>query len=134
MKIYVAGSSRDLPRARAMMDALRARGHEIAFDWVAHIDRSGGRSNRGLNIIERFDASTMCLDGVRHAEVVALLIPADDAPGKGAWVELGYAIARGMTVHAIGDVDSSIFTSFCQRWADDAAFLTWLDLGPEDAA
>lgn len=139
MKVYVAGSSNDLERVRAAQRRLRVAGAEISFDWTLDIElaRVSGKTDADLSEPQRAVASIGCLDGVRLARVFWLLAPPAHAPSRGAWGELGYAIAlaerdpnRTILVSGPG-ARETIFTShplvtsgddasvaeFLERWA-----------------
>jgi hypothetical protein len=90
LAVYVAASSREMPRARWAMDALRAAGVRITCDWVAAIEAAGA-ANEGLTDEQRRRYASEDLYGLRLADVVWLLAP--ETPSAGAWVELGYAMA-----------------------------------------
>lgn len=40
MIIYVAGASAEVRRCEMFMRELRARGHEISFDWTAEVRKA----------------------------------------------------------------------------------------------
>lgn len=91
LRVYVAASSREMDRARAAMTALRMHGVEVTVDWVAAIEAAGA-ANEGLSDEDRQRYAREDLDGVCVADVVWLLMPT--TPTAGAYVELGYALAR----------------------------------------
>lgn len=124
MKIYVAGSSRELDRARAAIAACRARGWQVTGDWPAEIDRAG-RANRGLSLAERRGAAVSCLHGVRQADALWLLVPGEDVPSAGCWVELGVALEAGprIAIVASGDTERSVFCAGTIETTDDQAAL-----------
>lgn len=111
MKVYVAGSSREMARARSAMERLRALDIEVTSTWIESIERAGDANPRQALKDDRRAWSRECLDGVAAADVLWLLAPALGAPTCGAWVELGYAVATDKTVIASGDVMASIFTA-----------------------
>lgn len=125
---YVAASSRQMAEAESMMDALRERGIRITVDWVVHV-RADGSANRGLSEGQRRAAAEHDLLGVECADIVVLLVPPEGVPTAGAWVEIGYALALQIPVHAIGDCEVSIFTSLCRQWNAVDEFLSALDRG-----
>ncbi len=99
MKIYVAGASKEPERVRAAMTAVRAHGWEVTLDWLADIEAAGS-ANEGLSQLDRVRYAQSDLRGIDRADVVWLLAPV--IGGVGAWVELGYALARGYTVIVSG--------------------------------
>lgn len=44
MKVYVAGKFGAKPAAREAMEAVRARGHSVTYDWTNHTDIALKRS------------------------------------------------------------------------------------------
>lgn len=92
LTIYVAGSSRDLPRAQAAMDLALELGFELTYDWVEGIGLAGGRANEGLPPIIAEAVSHICLGAAVRADVMWLLLdPEHRSPG--AHVELGGRLA-----------------------------------------
>ena len=114
MKIYVAGSSAELDRASNAMAFVRGRGHEITHDWVADIQRErieGGREDHELGPHEQMAFARADLQGVTAADLLWLLVP--DTTSTGAWVELGWALARSKKIiasgkHAAGNIFCSL--------------------------
>lgn len=70
MRIYVAGASSEIERARRVMAALRAEGHEITFDWTIDFE-----SNEGLSDVQRAAYADADFQGVFLARRVVLLVP-----------------------------------------------------------
>lgn len=136
MKVYVAGSSRELDRARAAIAACRARGWHVTGDWPAEIARAGGRANRGLSPAERRGAAVSCLHGVRQADAFWLLVPGEDSPSAGCWVELGVALEAGpgIAIVASGDTGRSVFCAGTVEVPDDQAALEALAHVARDVA
>ena len=129
MRVYVAGSSGEMPRARAAIAACRERGWAVTEDWPAAIEAHGGLANRGLSRPARMGAARACLRGVDEADVVWLLVPGSGAPSAGCWVELGYALERG-NVRAIvcsGDTSRSIFCASAHEVETDSDALVRLE-------
>lgn len=101
MKIYIAHNYAARQDLRLVVSALLRYGHEITSRWIT--DDS---------IVDGLDAKTarMGLDDIDRA--YALLLFTDnfgDRPGKGKYVELGYAIASGKKIFLIGQDTSCVF-------------------------
>lgn len=111
-----------------MMRLLQDRGIEITVNWVDHV-HAAGSANRGLSPQVRRDAAEMDLLGVECADMVVLLVPPDGVPTSGAWVEIGYALALQIPVHAIGDCEASIFLSLCRQWGTADELLAAIERG-----
>lgn len=101
MKVYVAGSSKEIERAERVIAALRERGIEITFDWPAQV-RAVGSANEGPDEV-LLPALLECLEaGVFGADIVLVLAPTK--PSTGVWVELGTAWAHAMRIDTAGDL------------------------------
>jgi hypothetical protein len=109
--IYIAGSSRDLPRARRAFDLARSLGFVIAYDWIAAIDAADGRANEGLSERLAMTVASSCLDAAVDADVMwCLLDPEHRSPGMHA--ELGarvYARGRGGLLFSGAGPEVSIY-------------------------
>lgn len=122
MKIYVAGSSNELERARRWIRELRATGWTITGDWPEVIAAVGDANPRDASEAERWRWSYDDLEAVNRADVVWLLAPAVGT-GRGAYCEVGYALACGKHVISSGDTRQSIFLAQTKEYAtDEAAF------------
>lgn len=114
MKVYVAGASAEIDRARRVIAELHQRGHEVLFDWPAAIDAAGGRAN-GLSE-ERVHYAREDYGAALACDVLVLLVPS--ASTIGAWVELGAALSQNALVLASGlasDFERTIFTALAHR-------------------
>lgn len=127
--IYVAGATRDVERVRAVQGYCRTAGHTITFDWTAGIEA------QTVSEASMFDEHARalawrCLDGVRDAAVVVFCAP-KYLPTRGAWVELGYAVALKRGIVVLGEAGrQSIFCRLGHSFVRD----DWqVALGIEDA-
>lgn len=94
MNIYVSAKYEEAPRARAIMQELRHRGHTITCDWTEHSLTSTRQAQA------EFDKA-----GVMAAEAFVLLQEkhyVTDYP-VGHAVEFGMALARGIPVYILGE-------------------------------
>lgn len=124
MRIYVAGASSQLYRAKAAIKLVRQLGYEVTVDWPESIEAYGILSDYKA----RLGSATEDWDGVRAADVVWFLAPEDNYPSTGAWVELGMAIQAGKRVIASGAcVDACIFTSLVGCYETDVEALERLE-------
>lgn len=123
MRVYVAASSKQLDRARAAMAQLRAAGHTVTHDWPTIIEARGTANPLDATDDERWDWAIDDLEGVKAADVLWFLVPAEE--GAGAFVELGYALAIKKPVICSGAYARSIFTAMTVCYdRDDLAFDT----------
>jgi len=107
IRIYVAAPWAKWREARAMMDAIEAAGHIVAHDWT--VDAANGLP--GVPTGEAATkAATDDLRGVALAHAM-ILLTFDDAPGSGCWVEVGYALGRGIPVVVVGPTDRNVFVA-----------------------
>ena len=110
MRIYVAAKFEEKPRVRTLMRALEDAGHQITLDWT-------DEDATGLTGMELQAYYAECAEndvrGVQRAEVFVVL---DHPRGRGLFVELGVALAKGAHVIVVGvkqdDPDNCIFYYF----------------------
>lgn len=115
-KIYVAGSSRDLPRAERVIAELRAiPGVEVSVDWPAAMRERG--PDEGLSDDDRERLAKADARGAYRADVLLLLRPTPEAPSAGAWVELGIALGamRSPSILVAGEGTPCIFDALIPR-------------------
>ncbi len=124
LRVYVAGSSDEISRARRWMTALYGAGITVTSTWCDVIAATGGVGNpRDATTADRRLWSEVDLAGqVAQSHVLWLLTPTT-APGRGAYCELGYAHALGKRIHSSGDTKQSIFTAIGhEHETDDEAY------------
>lgn len=91
MKIYVAASSQEMPRAKAVIHAIREAGHEITHDWVSVIEGVGSANPENATVEECRKWATEDLDGAFNAEALVLLAP-NKGTAQGAFTEFGFVL------------------------------------------
>ena len=134
LQVYVAGASQDIPRAKAIMQALRGTGMaEITHDWIPDIENSPGDEN--LTPEQHRPFAEKDVQGVIKADMLWLLTP--EFPSSGAWVELGvaigYRLAKGsfsqqpIVISSGPKASRNLFCSLSDQQfdTDDAAF-AWI--------
>ncbi len=95
MRIYVAGSSRDLARVQWAQQALRAAGHVITHDWTEVLAKASGPDETLDDMTAGRAAAEDLRLGVRAAQGFLGLLPSHPLPHSfGFCTEFGYAIAR----------------------------------------
>ena len=100
-RIYVAGASApsERSRVREVMNAIEGSPRlELVHDWLSLIERT---EEWEMSRLERVDAAIVDLGSIDSADAVLLLLPRS-AQSIGAWVELGYAMARGKAITISG--------------------------------
>jgi hypothetical protein len=93
MKIYVAGKNMD--RARVVMDALIAQGHEITYDWITNMP---GGPTREKAILE--------WEAVRASDLLVYLWEADQ---ESARYEAGMAMGLQLPIVVSGNSTAFFF-------------------------
>jgi len=95
VKCYVAGKFEETDRVQEVQDVLKAVGHTITHDWT--------RSPRGLS--KRAQA-LLDTRGVLDADILVIIFE-KDLGYKGAYTELGVALALGKPVYILGEYGKS---------------------------
>lgn len=100
MRLYVAHNFAARERLRALIvPRLEAAGHVVTSRWITDDTNqmSPEWAQKDLADVRAADALLIYLDN------------AGDTPGRGKWVEMGYALALGLPVFAIGCDARNIF-------------------------
>ena len=126
MKVYVAGSSRDLARIKANMARLRQAGIEITHDWVSLVENVGAANPHDASKAQRDAWALADLQGALDADLVWLCVGAEASWGAG--FEIGFCLAYKRNVIASGPTKNSIFFVYTYEYkTDDEAFEAILD-------
>lgn len=114
-KVYVAASSSEMDRARAVFSAVNDDATlSLAFDWIAQIE-SVGVANAGISLDDGARYAEPSVRAVKECDALVFLIPAKGG-SRGAWFELGIAVACGKPIVVVGDpVPVSIFASYAAK-------------------
>jgi nucleoside 2-deoxyribosyltransferase len=120
LKVYVAGSTMEMDRARFAMKSLKDIGIEVTSTWVDVVTGVGDPNPRAASAIDRFKWSEADLVEVKNANLIWFLVPGPNAPTRGAWLEVGYAHALGKPGVASGDTKSSIFLALFDEFTTDS--------------
>lgn len=116
-RVYVAGASSELGRAERAMDMIRAMpGKTLAMDWTVDIREHGASVPVGWSPDQKRKQAWICLEAVRTANVVWLLVPG--APSQGCWAEWGAAYAWHKHLVASGVHENSLFSSLTRYCPD----------------
>ena len=121
LRVYVAGPSAELDRARAAMRMVWNLGAVVTHDWT--LDASAWPQLTSRQLAEHV---ALDLAGVRAADVVLALARSDThALSQGAAIEVGYALACGIRVVAIvGDSGEALGPWGCLPGVDLVTTLT----------
>lgn len=82
VKVYISASLREKERVLILQRQLLAAGHKITYDWASKVGTEEEHDIRTVAYEE--------LKGIEDAELFIFIAPG----GRGAHVELGYAIYR----------------------------------------
>ena len=99
LKIYVAGSSKELDRCERVISLLREGGIEITHAWTLDVRAHGANVADDAILLPALRADMV--KGVGRAEKVLVLVGGE--PMRGALVELGGAFLTGVELHIAGD-------------------------------
>jgi nucleoside 2-deoxyribosyltransferase len=138
VRVYVAGASRELDRVDAFIAAMLARGHELALDWREPIRERTAAGGTDTDLAD--DAARVFavedLTAICGADLFILLAPAEG--GSGCWVELGFAISRGIPIVVSGPAARrSVFTrlaGIADRDEDALAMLDQVEVHVDETA
>jgi len=96
LRIYVAGSSKDIDRCERAITQCREAGMIITEDWVATMRASP--PDHLLDEERILAAAIADIRGVESADVVWLLAPPASKPSAGCWAEMDRALTRRIPV------------------------------------
>lgn len=89
MKLYIAGSSKELDRAEKWMRRVAAVvGVELTWDWVQMIREKGGGND--FPFLEKHGFAYTDMNAIRDADAFWFLLPCDHMTFGGTW-EFGFA-------------------------------------------
>ena len=125
MKVYVAASSDELPRAKLWMARLREAGITVTSTWPTTIESVGSANRAGVEPEQRRVWARSDLVDLDEADWFWLLVPTM-SPGRGAYVELGVAWAERKHIISSGNTTQSIFCSLGMERATDVEALAEL--------
>ena len=100
MKVYVAGKWSERSKVRELMNAFELYGHEVTCDWTKHEDPCKSE-----------EYSVEDINAIKECDVLIAYMPSANVFYKGAWVEIGAALALDKKVIIIGNKVSSVFLS-----------------------
>lgn len=128
MKVYVAASGIELGRAKNAIARLDAVGIRVVSIWPKTIEAVGASNPRDASDEQRAHWSSDDLDEVASCDVLWCLVPPLDKPTRGAWIEVGFAHARGKSIVFSGDTKQSIFCALGTEVDNDDDAFTFLRL------
>ena len=108
MKIYVAGKWGERQICKQVMTAIERDGHEITCDWTNHdYPPSGTPESEKQALLQKW--ASLDIQGVRDADAL-VFIAIIELNYRGAFVEMGAALGKGIPVFVIGHgIDTCVF-------------------------
>lgn len=118
MKVYIAGSSRELARVRAVADAIDAMPDmEITERWWVGAEAWAGLDSEQSDKAAK-KAALSCIGGVSGADVLVMLMPS--TASGGSMVELGLALGLGTPIIVSDTVKHrTVFCSLAEHVVSD---------------
>lgn len=126
LRVYVAGSSKDLKRVKAFIAKCKRNGAAITYDWTVPVAELGSNPE---DYWTRSTASSDCRVGVQKADVV-IALPPEKGHSLGLMYELGYAQALHKTVyyvHSLMADDTVFFADVEECPTDNEAYAALVD-------
>lgn len=105
MKVYLAGRFHEKDFMRNAQEMLRAKGHEISWDWTKH------KNIRPYpeHLEEAEEQASADIQGVKDCDIFILL---SDEAGRGMYVELGVAVALQKKIFIVGEHNTNCLFYF----------------------
>lgn len=128
MKVYVAGSSAEMERAKSASIWLMNHGFAVVSTWIQSIEcnQNGIPNPRNAFTAQRRTWSEVDLEEVRSADLIWFLVPGPKYTTRGAWLEAGFSIALDKVIVFSGDTKSSIFCALGKEFDDDQDARHWI--------
>lgn len=110
MKIYIAHNFAARAYLKGVIQEIEALGHKVTSSWITDDSHLSEK-----NAVE--SANTDILDLERADAILLFTDQFSDRPGKGKFVEFGYAIGRNKKLLLYGEDNSCIFYNLlkCKR-------------------
>ncbi len=121
-KVYVAGASKEIDRAKSVIAKLEAHDIHVVSTWPKVITSVGAPNPADATEEQFVEWTARDLAEVDEAAILALLLPAKGVETVGAYIELGWA-AKGQKTIIMSGPHRPIFTPamadiYCEN--DDA--------------
>lgn len=103
-KVYVAGSTKEIPRVKKVQDFVRGKGWNITFDWTG----AAGEIKTERPWVKGAEISTNEIRACQDADLTIVLCPVVST-GLGCWIELGATLASDKKVWIVEPQKDSVF-------------------------
>lgn len=108
MKVYVAGSTKEVERVKKTQDIIRKKGWTITFDWTGADGEIRTDGSWDENSPKGEDISLKEIKACKEADLIILLAPKVSS-GLGCWIEVGAGLASGTKVWVVEPMKDSVF-------------------------
>lgn len=131
ISVYVAGAIAEIDRAEHWIERLRDAGVRVTSTWIAKVRAAPGARDCDVSDEVAASIASGCFAEIDESNVLWQLFPAERR-GRGAFVELGYALApldtknRALPVVSGVDLRESVFSRLCTTFPDDADAFAWI--------
>src|SRR3990172_10738927 len=119
--VYIAASTQLSQRERAQhwVNHLALAGVRVVSTWLTVVDVVGSANPRDASPEERLQWTANCLREVRECDLLWFLVPPADVLTRGAWAEVGDAVATDKLLVSSGDTKQSIFCALGEERPED---------------
>lgn len=116
MKLYVASKWQEWEMVKYIIDILKNRNHEIMADWTNHPKHAHNK-----------EYALEAMAGIKECDLLIAYM-ANKHYYKGAWTEIGGALALNIEVYVIGDV-TGVFSEhpLVTKFGSIAQVISFLD-------
>lgn len=104
MKVYVAGSTKEVDRVKKVQEVVRNKGWDITFDWTG----AEGEIKTKRPWVKGAQIARNEIQACQDADLTILLCPVVST-GLGCWIELGATLASGHEVWIVEPQKDSVF-------------------------
>ena len=120
MKIFIAGSSKEIQIVSGFMQKIRDLGHEITYDWTNTVRLNGGAEKANDCSADVLRSLELCFDnlhkGVIGADLFWMIVP--DSETIGGWVEYGYTSQTDIPIIISGNWKRTIYNTLAEKRFD----------------
>lgn len=121
MKVYIAGASTEIDRAKRCAYALEGLGIDVVSTWVDSVEEEGGSNLESFDLIKRRDIAYRCVREMAAADWIWVLVPEGNAYSHGAMWEMGASYNAGKPIVCSGPTWRSVFCSLVMEFRFDEA-------------
>lgn len=102
MKIYLAHNFAAADMLRDVVNKIKAIGSEVTSRWIFYVPNDEPKAH--------YEEARMDLEDIDKADCLVLFTDqVGDTPGRGKYIEFGYALGKGKKVIIVGEAFNSVF-------------------------